>query len=53
MSYNEIMNKKDIKKLQEQIDQDEKLKPKPAEKKLKIKKSFNEVMEKIARFKKS
>lgn len=52
MSYNEVMKKEDIKKLQEQIDIDESEKSKPAEKKLKIHETFDEVLKKMARPKK-
>lgn len=45
------MKKKDIEKLQEQIDQDERQKSKPAEKKLKINKTLDEsVLELIIKY---
>lgn len=46
------MKKEDIKKLQEEIEKDEKTKPKPAEKRLKINQSFDAVLKKMARHKK-
>jgi len=46
------MKKEDIKKLQEEIETDEKREPRSAEKKLKINKSFDEVLIKMIRPKK-
>jgi predicted CopG family antitoxin len=52
MYYNKTMKTKDINKLQEEIEQDEKRRPRSAEKKLKINKSFDEVLKKMVRPKK-
>jgi len=47
------MEKEEIKKLQEEIEKDDKVKPKPAEKKLKVSESFDEVLKKMTKPKKS
>lgn len=46
------MKKEDIKKLQEEIEKDEKRSPRTNEKKVKINKSFDEVLKKMTRPKK-
>jgi len=46
------MDKKDIERIQEEVEKHEKKKPKPAEKRLKIGQGFDEVLKKIAKSKK-
>ncbi len=47
------MDKQDIERIQEEVEKDEKKQLKPAEKRLKIKGGFDEVLKKMARSKKN